>query len=106
MSEQLPPPGEFGFAFLEFMRVMQEAVELPEPPWVVTLREHLGAEPGELPVTAASFHVADRPNLQLALDAVLPDRELVGLSPHLSLPDDRRPPLRSTSRSCAGVRRG
>ena len=83
MSDQLPSPGEFGAAFIAFMRAMQEAADVPEPPWVANLREHLGTEPAELPVTAATFREADRPNLQLALDAVLPERELIGLPPHL-----------------------
>lgn len=50
MSEGLPSPGEFGLAFMEFMRAMQQAVDVPEPPWLVKLREHLGGEPAELPV--------------------------------------------------------
>ncbi|MCA1683592.1 MAG: hypothetical protein LC708_00445, partial [Actinobacteria bacterium] len=66
MSEQLPSPGEFGAAFIAFMGAMQEAADVPEPPLVANLREHLGTEPGELPVTAATFREADRPNLQLA----------------------------------------
>jgi hypothetical protein len=82
-DRQLPSPGEFGAAFIAFMRAMQEVADAPEPPWVGRLREHLGTEPAELPVTAATFLEADRPNLQLALDAVLPERELIGLPPHL-----------------------
>lgn len=79
----MPSPGEFGAAFVAFMRVMQEAADAPEAPWVTRLREHLGTEPAELPVTAANFREADRPNLQLALDAVLPERVLIGLPPHV-----------------------
>lgn len=65
------------------MRAMQEAATAPEPVIVTRLRDHLGAEPAELPVTGANFRPADRPNLQLALDAILPDRELIGLPPHM-----------------------
>ncbi len=84
MSEQLPPAGEFAAVFVEFMRAMSEAAETPEPILLSRIREHLGVEPGELPVTSAGFGVAERPNLQLALDAVLADRETVGLaSPHM-----------------------
>ena len=54
-DHQLPSPGEFGAAFVAFMRAMQEAADAPEPPWVASLREHLGTEPAELPVTAANF---------------------------------------------------
>ena len=83
MTEGLPSPSEFGLAFVEFIRAMQASVELPEAPWVVRLREHLGVEPAELPITATSFRIADRPNLQLALDAVLPEPELLGLNPQV-----------------------
>lgn len=82
MSDDKLTPGEFGAAFVEFMRWSQEAAEFPESPIVERLREHLGVEPSDLPVTSAGFVLADRPNLQLALDAVLPDRELLGLPPH------------------------
>ena len=86
MDEPLPPVGEFAATFVEFMRAMTEAVERPENPLLTRLREHLGVEPAELPVTAAGFAVADRPNLQLALDAVLPEseRDAIGLAnPHM-----------------------
>lgn len=84
MSDELPPVGEFAAAFVELMQVMSEAAEVPEPFLVGRIREHLGVEPGELPVTSAGFGVAQRPNLQLALDAVLADRETIGLaSPHM-----------------------
>jgi ATPase family associated with various cellular activities (AAA) len=82
MSEDSLRPGEFGAVFVEFMRAMHEAAEFPESPIVKRLGEHLGVEPGELPVTSAEFVLADRPNLQLALDAVLSERELLGLPPH------------------------
>ena len=79
MSEDSLRPSEFAAAFVDFMRAMHEAAEFPESPIVERLREHLGVEPGDLPVTSAGFVFADRPNLQLALDAVLPERELLGL---------------------------
>jgi cell division protease FtsH len=80
MSEELPPAGEFARLFVEFMTAMTETAEHPEPVLVGRIREHLGAEPGELAVTSAAFGVADRPNLQLALDAVLPERDTIGLA--------------------------
>lgn len=84
MADQLPPVGQFAAAFEEFMRAMSEAAERPESPLVARVGEHLGVEPSELPVTSATFGVAERPNLQLALDAVLPERETIGLSsPHV-----------------------
>ncbi len=81
MSQDSLAPGEFGAAFMEFMRWMQEAAEFPESPIIERLRDHLGGEPNDLTVTSAEFVLADRPNLQLALDAVLPERELLGLPP-------------------------
>ena len=78
MGESLPSVGEFGALWAEFMRAMMEAAERPGAPLLDKLRSHLGVEPGELPVTTASFSVADRPNLQLAFDVVMPDREAFG----------------------------
>jgi hypothetical protein len=78
MTDGLPDRAAFGAAFEDFMRAMTEAVERPEPALAARLREHLGAEPGALPTTAAEFASTDHPNLQLALDAVLPDAEVVG----------------------------
>ncbi len=80
MGEGLPPVGEFAAAFEDFMRAMREAAPRLEPRLLMRLREHLGLEPSELPVTSAAYGVAERPNLQLALDAVLPEREAMGLA--------------------------
>ena len=82
MSDPLSP-GEFARVFVEFMQAMHEAADFPESPLLGRVREHLGVEPKDLPVTSASFVMPERPNLQLALDAVLPDRELLGLPPHM-----------------------
>jgi DNA polymerase III delta prime subunit len=83
MSQESPSPAEFGFAFMEFMRVIQAAVELPENRLVAEVREHLGVEPDGLPVTAVTFRVPERPNLQVGLDAVLVDPQLVGVPEHV-----------------------
>jgi DNA polymerase III delta prime subunit len=84
VSESLPSVGEFASVFADFMRAMTEAADRPEPPLLARLRAHLGVEPAELPVLSASFGIAERPNLQLALDAVLPERETIGLfNPHM-----------------------
>lgn len=89
MSEGVPPVGEFAAAFVDFMEAMHESASRPEPELLAKLREHLRVEPSELPVTAASYGVAERPNLQLALDAVLPERDVVGLAgPHVHHPMD------------------
>jgi hypothetical protein len=74
---------DFATRFSEFMQAMTEAAERPEPELVERIREHLGAEPGELPSTAADFHITEHPNVQLALNAVLPDAEVLGyVTPH------------------------
>jgi hypothetical protein len=81
---ELPDPGSFGAAFVEFMRVMSLVAEQRESEVTVRLREHLGTDPKGLPTTGAEFPLAEHPNLQLALDAVLGDAELVGFTtPHV-----------------------
>src|SRR5713226_3925288 len=82
MSE-LPDPGSFGAAFVEFMRVMSLVAEERESEVAVRLREHLGTDPKGLPTTGAEFPLAEHANLQLALDAVLGDAELVGFTTRL-----------------------
>jgi ATPase family associated with various cellular activities (AAA) len=77
---ELPDPGAFGAAFEEFMHAMTAAAERPDDALTARLREHLQTEPGRLPVTAAEFPTTEHPNLQLALDAVLPGAEVVGIA--------------------------
>jgi hypothetical protein len=79
VTSELPDPGSFGAAFAEFMRVMSLVAEERESEVTVRLREHLGTDPKGLPTTGAEFPLAEHPNLQLALDAVLGDAELVAL---------------------------
>lgn len=62
------------------MRAMTFAAEHTESEVTVRLREHLGADPKELPSTGAEFSLTEQANLQLALDAVLPDAEIVGFT--------------------------
>src|SRR3954447_25518141 len=78
MTDALPEPGKFGAAFQDFVQAMTAAAERPESGVSMRLREHLGVEPRELATTAAEFVATEHPNLQLALDAVLPDAELIG----------------------------
>jgi hypothetical protein len=80
MTGDLPDPGAFGAAFEDFMAAMTRAAERPESPLAARLREHLGADPSELPSAVAELVTTDHPNLQLALDAVLRDAEIVGYS--------------------------
>jgi ATPase family associated with various cellular activities (AAA) len=76
----LPEPGSFGATFEDFMRAMTAAAQRPEPEVARRVRAHLGADPKNLPATTAEFPVTERANLQLAMDAVLPDAELIGFS--------------------------
>lgn len=62
------------------MRAMAEVAEGRESEVTVRLRAHLGTDPKALPTTSAEFGVTEQANLQLALDAVLPDAELVGFT--------------------------
>jgi len=76
----LPDLGAFGAAFEEFMHAMSFAAEHTESEVTVRLREHLRADPKELPTTGAEFPLTEHANLQLAIDAVLSDAEIVGFT--------------------------
>jgi histone H3/H4 len=84
MAENLPDVGAFGALFEEFLRAMTVAADHGDSALAVRMREHLGEDPKQLPSTTADFASTDHPNLQLALDAVLPDAELLGYTagPH------------------------
>lgn len=47
---------------------------------VTRVRAHLGTDPRELPSTSLELPITERPNVQLALDAVLPEAEVLGVS--------------------------
>jgi cell division protease FtsH len=61
---------EFGQLFGEFVRAALEAESSKEPPFRAVLRDHLGAEPAELPVLAEQIPTWDQANLQLGLEAL------------------------------------
>ena len=71
MPDELPDVRAFGALFSEFVESMNAAARAVESEVAARMREHLGADPKELPSTSAEFAPTDRPNLQLALDAVL-----------------------------------
>lgn len=79
MSE-LPEPGAFGAAYQEFVRAMTRVAERSPSAVATRLRDHLRTDPNQLPTTTVEFGCTAQPNLQLALDAVIPDRELVGFT--------------------------
>lgn len=59
---------------------MTEVARRGESPLAARLREHIGANPGELPSTVAEFSPAEHANLQLGLDAVAADADILGFS--------------------------
>jgi ATPase family associated with various cellular activities (AAA) len=80
VGDDLLDLGAFGASFSEFVERMNAVARGRESPLVARISEHLGVDPKQLPSTAAEFSITDRPNLQLALDAVLPDVEVLGFS--------------------------
>jgi hypothetical protein len=76
----VPDPGAFGAAFEQFMEAMSLLAERRQSEVTRRLIEHIGADPAELPTTGVEFAVTDHANLQLALNAVIPDAELVGFT--------------------------
>jgi hypothetical protein len=74
-------PEELARALKELLEWAHEHAPAPEPEVRRRLREHFGTEPGDLPVVARGLAPWDRPNLQVALDAWTPGRqiELVGM---------------------------
>jgi hypothetical protein len=79
MAEELPNVGAFAATFERFIRAMTAAAEHPETALTQRLSGHLGVDPRELPPTAAEFPTTEHPNLQLGIDAVLPDAEVIGV---------------------------
>jgi hypothetical protein len=75
---------DFGRVFRAFLEQSVGREEAAEPVFVARLREHLGADPRDLPIVSESFSTIEHPNLQAALEAWVsaPDRssELVGIS--------------------------
>jgi hypothetical protein len=76
----------------ELSDALQELVNLarvprPDPPFRKLLGEHFAADPTALPVVGENFDISDHPNLQVALDTYLGQKdrsaEVVGItSPH------------------------
>jgi hypothetical protein len=84
MDKQPLSARDFGAAFKGFLE--QAVGDAPEeaPPFLARIQEHLGVEPGSLPVVRQDFDGTERPNLQVALDAYLEPEtrevELVGIT--------------------------
>lgn len=68
-------PEELAGAIKRLVEWAEGAAPQPEPLVRVRLREHFGCDPGELPVVSRPLEPWDRPNLQVALDAWLADKD-------------------------------
>ena len=75
-------PEELARALLALEEWARKHAPSPEPPAARILREHFGADPGELPIVGRALEAWDRPNFQVALDAWLEGRDwrVVGLA--------------------------
>jgi hypothetical protein len=74
-------PEDLARALKDLVEWAHEHAPAPEPEVRRRLRDHFGTEPIDLPVVARGLAPWDRPNLQAALDAWTPERdvELLGL---------------------------
>jgi len=74
-------PEELAEALKRLVEWADEHAPRPEPPVRRRLREHLGRDPGDLPIVSRSLESWDRPNFQVAIDAWSDGRdvEVVGL---------------------------
>jgi hypothetical protein len=61
---------EFGRIFTRFLQAAIEAEPDTEPEFRTLVREHLGADPKDLPIIGEQVHAWDQVNLQLALEAL------------------------------------
>jgi hypothetical protein len=59
---------QFGRTFKQFMDAMVAHARPPESPLLLRIREHLGAEPTQLPVVVEEFDPFEQPNVQRALE--------------------------------------
>jgi hypothetical protein len=75
---------DFGAAFKNFLEEAAAGLPAQEPDLAPRIRAHLGAEPTSLPVVTRQFEMTDRPNVQVALDALTSAKgrsvEMVGIS--------------------------
>src|SRR4030088_1851658 len=64
-------PAEFGIAFKRFVDAMNAEAAKETSPLLERLREHLGGDPGRIPIVTEDFDNYEHPNVQVALDRVL-----------------------------------
>jgi hypothetical protein len=77
-------PAEFGTAFKRFVDAMNAEAAKETSPLLERLRQHLGGDPGRIPIVTEDFDNYEHPNVQVALDKVLSSggrsADLVGFS--------------------------
>jgi hypothetical protein len=61
-------PAEFGTAFKRFVDAMNAEAAKETSPLVERLRQHLGGDPGRMPIVSEDFDNYEHPNVQVALD--------------------------------------
>lgn len=69
MADDDLPPDRLASAFANFVRQVASAAVPETSPLLDKIREHLGTDPAELPVTLEQLDTFEQPNLQLAIDA-------------------------------------
>ncbi len=75
MSDNLSAQ-EFGAAFRRFMEWATEGWAEGRSPFAGMLEEHFGEDPSSFPLSGEQIELYDLPNLQLALDAYLEERDV------------------------------
>lgn len=69
MADDDLPPERLASVFANFVRQVASAAVPETSPLLDTIRDHLSADPAELPVTLEHLDTFEQPNLQLAIDA-------------------------------------
>ena len=69
MADDDLPPERLASVFANFVQQVASAAVPETSPLLDKIREHLGADPAELPVTLEQLDTFEQPNLQLAIDS-------------------------------------
>ena len=71
MTDDDLPPERLASIFAHFVHQVASSAAAQASPLLDKIREHLGTDPAELPVTLEQIDTFEHPNLQLAIDAYL-----------------------------------
>jgi len=71
MTDDDLPPERLASVFAHFVQQVASSAVAQVSPLLDKIREHLGTDPAELPVTLEQIDTFEHPNLQLAIDAYL-----------------------------------